>query len=90
MDAALSAALTIAGDADSPFATLPAYDLRQRMAALIAREAATGVADIDILKASALRRLAATLADRNDGRELISKGSRLSRTARPRLTRRHA
>jgi hypothetical protein len=61
MDAALTAALTIAGDADSPFAALPAYDLRQRMAALIAREAAAGVDDVDLLKASALRGLAATL-----------------------------
>ena len=61
MDAALKAALTIASDADSPFATLPAYDLRQRMAALIARDAAAGVADVDALKASALRGVAATL-----------------------------
>lgn len=61
MNAALTAALTIAGDADSPFAALPAFDLRQRMAALIAREAAAGIDDVDMLKASALRGLAATL-----------------------------
>lgn len=66
MNAALTAALTIAGDADSPFATLPAYDLRQRMAALIAHEAAAGVADVDMLKASALRGLAATLPPASD------------------------
>lgn len=57
MTAAYAGALTIASDEGSPFTTIPAHDLRRRLARAIMREARSGVRDPNQLRAGALRGL---------------------------------
>lgn len=61
MVTAFKAALLIASDEDSPFAILPALELRRRLARVIITEGGQGNNDADQLKALALRFVAAGL-----------------------------
>ncbi len=62
MGGAFDAALALAADEASPFAVLPALELRARLARAVIAGARRGVHDPDELKAHALRAVAATLA----------------------------
>lgn len=61
MAGAFQAALMIASDEGSPYAVLPARELRRQLARAIVRERRHGNTDVDQLKARALRLVAAAL-----------------------------
>lgn len=56
----------IAGEESSPYAVLPALELRRRLARVIVHERQHGITDTDQLKALALRLVAAGLPQGSD------------------------